>query len=153
MARCKNKYKLPLKKKYIVQWSVKWSPAHVGDLKNSVDFMCQEGTPVYAAASGRVIWIRENFNGYGSDKAYWFRRGNRIVIKHRNGEYTAYEHLAYKGVVVKEGQNVKKGQLIGYSGNTGYSLFPHLHFEVFNNPSKDESEGVTLQVGFKELKH
>ena len=90
---------------------------------------------------------------YGQDKKKYWDKGNRVVIKHKNGEYTAYEHLAYKGIVVKVGQKVRKGQFIGYNGNTGYSPFPHLHFEVFNNPVKDQSEGITLQVSFKELKH
>ena len=77
--------------------------------------------------------------------------GNRIVLRHKNSEYTAYEHLKYRGSNVKAGQSVRKGQVIGWSGNTGYSSRPHLHFEVFDKPEGDESEGTTLQVSFREL--
>ena len=84
------------------------------------------------------------------NKKYW-NKGNRIVIKHKNNEYSAYEHFQHKGNVVRAGERVRKGQLIGYSGNTGFSYRPHLHFEVFNNPSNDESEGETLQVFINRL--
>jgi len=143
MARCKNIYGLPVKN-YIFH---KKSPAHVGKLKNSIDFYCPQGTPVFAALGGMVVWLRNNSNQGGPYKKYWLK-GNRIVIAHKNNEFTAYEHLRYKGAVVKVGDKVRKGQLIGYSGNTGYSFGPHLHFEVFNNPDPDFSEGDTLQIEF-----
>ncbi|MFC1722729.1 M23 family metallopeptidase [Nanoarchaeota archaeon] len=150
MARCKNKYMLPMRKKDFTSWSKRKSPAHVDDLKHSIDFECPENTPIFAALGGTVVWLRNDSNEGGPHKKYWLK-GNRIVIKHKNGEYTAYEHLKYKGAVVKVGDKVKKGQMIGYSGNTGFSFSPHLHFEIFNNPDKEESEGITLQVFFSEL--
>ena len=151
MAKCVNKYKLPIRTKDIIKESSDTSPAHKGKLKHSVDFDCDEGTKIYAAAGGTVVWLKNDSNEGGNHRRYWFK-GNRIVIKHKNSEYTAYEHLRYKGAVVKVGQKVRKGQFIGYSGNTGYSLVPHLHFEVFNKPDSDESEGTTLEVTFDELK-
>ena len=145
--KCKNNYKLPLNKKHI-RSIAKGSPAHKGRLKHSIDFIVPEGTPIHAALNGKVVYVKQDSKVGGPHRKYWFE-GNRIVIKHKNDEYTAYEHLKYKGSKVRVGQVVRKGQLIGYSGNTGYSSGPHLHFEVFNNPSKDESEGMTLQVSFK----
>lgn len=152
---CKNKYQLPLNKKDIIKPKKKL-PTHrsqkLKGLEYAIDFLVPIGTLIYAAASGKVVWIKTNSNVGGINKKKYWNLGNRIVIKHKNGEYTAYEHLKYKGVVVKVGQKVKKGQLIGYSGITGWSTIgPHLHFEVFNNPSKDESEGTTLKVSFKGL--
>ncbi len=57
---------------------------------------------------------------------------NYIEIEHRYGEYSEYEHLRMNGVVVKVGDEVKAGQLIGYGGATGWlaDLGPHLHFMV-----------------------
>ncbi|MBP6431032.1 MAG: M23 family metallopeptidase [Ferruginibacter sp.] len=56
-------------------------------------------------------------------------KANYIIIKHVDGSYGCYWHLKQNGVVIKKGK-VQKGDLIGYSGNTGFSLQPHLHFAV-----------------------
>lgn len=81
-----------------------------------VDLAAAMGTPVYAAESGRV-----NYAG-------WYERyGNTIDIGHSNVD-TRYAHLSK--IAVKPGQQVKKGDLIGYVGNTGISSGPHLHYEV-----------------------
>lgn len=149
MQKVKNKYKLPLNKKNIILPRKKL-PSHPKEIKHAVDFLLPIGAPVFAAASGKVVWLRNNSRVGGKNKKRYWNLGNRIVIKHRFGEYTAYEHFRYKGIVVKVGQSVKKGQLIGYSGNTGWSTIgPHLHFEVFNNPSKDKSEGETIPFSFE----
>lgn len=129
-------------------------PSHSSQkLKNldyAIDFLVAVGTPIYAAHGGKVVWIKDDSKVGGRNKKKYWNLGNRIVIKHKNGEYTAYEHLKHKGALVKVGQKIRKGHLIGYSGNTGWSTIgPHLHFEVFNNPSKDESEGVTLEASFE----
>ena len=151
MARCINNYRLPIKRGHIKEWSKKSSPAHIGKLKHSLDFGCDEGTLIVAALGGIVVWVKNNSQIGGPNKKYW-NDGNRIVIKHSNGEYTAYEHLKYRGARVRVGQKVKKRQPIGFSGNTGYSFGPHLHFEVFNKPDDVESEGTTLLVSFQELR-
>lgn len=148
---CKNKYNLPLEKKRIVRYLGEDVLSHGGKLKYSVDFIVPESTPIYAALGGKVVYVKQSSKIGAPLKKYW-NEGNRIVIKHRNNEYSAYEHLKYKGAKVKVGQVIKKGQLIGYTGNTGFSYEPHLHFEVFNKPSKDEVEGKTLRINFhKEL--
>jgi len=154
--KSKNNYRLPVRFKDVIK-SKKKLPSHSSQkLKNldyAIDFLIPVGTPIYAAESGKVVWIKNNSKVGGRDKKKYWNLGNRIVIKHRNGEYTAYEHLKYKGAIVRVGQKVRKGQIIGYSGNTGWSTIgPHLHFEVFNNPSEDKSEGVTLKVSFEKLK-
>jgi len=83
-----------------------------------LDFTAPQGTPVYATADG-VIEIAGNLgNGYG----------NHIVIDHGYSYNTLYGHL-YK-IKVKRGQKVKRGEVIGYVGNTGKSTGPHLHYEV-----------------------
>jgi murein DD-endopeptidase MepM/ murein hydrolase activator NlpD len=149
--RAKNSYRLPLNKKAVIGWSKKLSGSHRGKLKHALDFSVPVGTPVYAALGGLVVYIKQDSRVGGPSRKFQLQ-GNRIVLKHKNNEYTAYEHLKYKGAHVKVGERVRKAQLIGYSGNTGNSLWPHLHFEVFTNPEPDESEGETLQVVFPELK-
>jgi len=147
--KTKNKYFYPLGLSSKIKVTNK-SPAHVGKLKHAVDFTCDEGTPIHAALGGEVVFVRDNSNVGGPDKKYWYK-GNRIVIRHVNEEYSAYEHLRYRGAKVKVGNQVKTGQVIGYSGNTGYTFGPHLHFEVFRftGPDKDE-DYETLEVKFQE---
>jgi len=150
MRKAKNKYRLPLNKKDIIQPKKKLPPHDLRRFKYAVDFLVPIGAPIFAAASGKVIWLKDDSKIGGKDRKKYWDLGNRIVIKHKNGEYTAYEHLKYKGVVVKVGQKIKKGQIIGYSGNTGWSTIgPHLHFEVFISLSKDQSEGQTIPFFFE----
>ncbi len=87
---------------------------------NGIDFGAPSGTPVIAAASGRVIVAR--IGGYNGGY------GNMIVINHDGGIQTIYAHLRTVNVV--SGQTVSQGQVIGQVGNTGRSTGPHLHFEV-----------------------
>lgn len=150
MAKCVNNYQLPLDRKVVTKANKHKSPAHVGRFKHSVDFACPEGTRVLAACTGKVVSVVQDFSVGAFDEKY-FDLGNRIVLLHTNGEYTAYEHLKYKGSLVVVGQEVVAGEAIGLSGNTGFSSGPHLHFEVFNQPFADQTEGTTLEVHFVEL--
>ncbi len=87
-----------------------------------IDYMANVGTPVMAAASGRVVIISGGWSG-----GY----GNQVVIDHGGGRATRYAHLSKFNV--SAGDTVSKGQIIGYSGNTGRSTGPHLHFELIVN--------------------
>jgi len=148
MSKHQNKYLLPIDKKYITHWHNKSSPAHKKSLKHSIDFMAPLGTPIHASFDGIVVWLKNNFHKSGGKNL--INAGNRIVIKHKNNEYSAYEHNKYKSAKIKVGQKVKKGQVIALVGSTGWTNGEnHLHFEVFNNPDKDESEGKTLKVSFQ----
>jgi murein DD-endopeptidase MepM/ murein hydrolase activator NlpD len=108
-----------------------------------------EGTEVYAAADGVVTALKDDSKIGGPDPKYLYE-GNYIVITH-NGESTEYEHLKYKGIVVKIGDIIKQGQLIGYSGNTEYSRGPHLHFEVMEFYGSGNEEYVTLKARFRDF--
>ena len=89
-------------------------------LHTGVDLRAATGTKVYAANKGTVTT-----SGYSSA---W---GNYIIISHGGGITTLYAHLSKRSV--SKDDKVKQGDIIGYSGNTGYSTAPHLHFEISKN--------------------
>ncbi|MBA2298321.1 MAG: peptidoglycan DD-metalloendopeptidase family protein [Actinobacteria bacterium] len=95
----------------------RWGRMHEG-----IDIAVGSGTPVVSSASGTVI-VAGWMGGYGI----------LVVVDHGNGVATAYGHNT--GVAVGVGQSVAQGQLIAYSGNTGHSTGPHIHFEVRINGS------------------
>ena len=86
-----------------------------------VDFSASIGTEVYATGNGKVIEVSNSSRGYG----------NTILIDHGYSYQTQYSHLSR--FAVRPGQEVKRGQIIGYVGNTGKSSAPHLHYEVHKN--------------------
>ena len=90
----------------------RWGGFHPG-----IDIGIPEGTPIHAAAAGTVIWC-------GWESGY----GNLVVLDHHNGIATAYGHQSR--IAVSCGQDVAQGDVIGYSGCTGFCTGPHLHFEV-----------------------
>jgi murein DD-endopeptidase MepM/ murein hydrolase activator NlpD len=125
-----NKYKLPVPKDLLQRIDRSSSPAHVGKLRNAIDFIADKGTPVLAADDGIIIFVKDSSNIGGSDPMYW-RHTNFIVIMHSNGEYSRYDHLSYGSSKVKVGQHVRAGEEIAKVGMTGYTYLPHLHFQVF----------------------
>lgn len=96
--------------------------------KAALDFGMPEGTPIYAAREG-VIYSFKNDSDEGGPFSKYGKKANYIIIKHSDGSFGCYWHLQKNGVTVKKGP-VVKGQLIGYSGHTGFALRPHLHFAV-----------------------
>ncbi|HEY7107787.1 MAG TPA: M23 family metallopeptidase [Nitrososphaeraceae archaeon] len=103
--------------------------AHVGKLRNAIDSLVPENTPVLAAANGIVTYVKDDSNIGGPYPAYW-NYTNFIVIMHANGEYSRYDHLAHRSSRVKVDQAVAKGHVIAKVGMTD-TFRPHLHFQVF----------------------
>jgi murein DD-endopeptidase MepM/ murein hydrolase activator NlpD len=95
--------------------------------KAALDFNVPEETPIYAAREGVVYAYKDDSNEGGPFTNE--KKANYIIIKHSDGSFGCYWHLKQNGVVVIRGF-VSKGQLIGYSGKTGFALQPHLHFAV-----------------------
>ena len=91
---------------------------------NGVDFGASTGTPLEAALAG-VVKGTGNTDQYRGCYSY----GKWVLIEHANGLATMYAHLS--DIQVSQGQRVSTGEVIGYSGNTGFSTGPHLHFTVF----------------------
>lgn len=112
--------------------------------ENAVDFAMPEGTTVCAARDGSVIALRADSKVGGSDDRYLYC-GNYIVVKHDDGTYASYMHLRHNGLLVKLGQQVRAGMPIGFSGNTGHSTQPHLHFDVYWLENGDGRKSLPLR--------
>jgi len=104
----------------------------------AVDFTVPVGTPVLAAREGVVMQVQDDWRGSGQDLQGFAHRANFVRVLHEDGTMAMYAHLEYYGVGVKPGQRVAAGDLLGLSGNTGYSTGPHLHFAVLVNDGRDE---------------
>jgi murein DD-endopeptidase MepM/ murein hydrolase activator NlpD len=96
----------------------------VKKMHSGIDFAASIGTPIYATADGTIAEASVKFSGYGK----------MLEINHGFGYRTRYAHM--HAFAVRAGQNVKRGDLIGYVGNTGLSTAPHLHYEVLINGSQ-----------------
>ncbi len=146
MKKTQNTYSPPVKLTERVRVSYKESPAHVGALRHSVDFIVAKGTPVYAAADGVVVDLKQDSSRGGESKEFE-PAGNYIEIKHDHDEYSEYEHLRLNGACVAKGETVRRGQVIGYTGATGWlaHLGPHLHFMV-GKYGKTVQDYKTLEI-------
>ncbi len=94
------------------------------------DWTMPEGTPVLAAREGVVVALESRYHRGGTDPLLK-DKANFVMIAHADGTMGRYVHLLPDGVTVRVGDRVQRGQRIGYSGHTGYSTGPHLHFEVY----------------------
>ena len=99
-----------------------------GRLHSGVDLAVPEGTPVRASDNGKVILAENSGDGYG----------NYIILDHGNGFKTLYGHNS--ALCVSVGDTVSQGDLIAYSGSTGNSTGPHLHFEIHLDDEKVDPE-------------
>jgi len=93
-------------------------------LHAGLDFAAPQGTPIYATANGTVTVAGNTGNGYG----------NHVVINHGYGYETLYGHMVK--VKARVGQQIKRGEVIGYVGSTWKSTGPHCHYEVHKNGQK-----------------
>ena len=120
----------------------------------ALDFKMKQGTKVLAARDGIVTRVKED-----GDKGGWSPKyrsyGNNIIIQHSDNSRSGYWHLQKDGALVNVGDTVKQGQVIGLSGNTGYTAFPHLHFIVWKSERGNWQQVATrfkTKKGIKYLK-
>lgn len=117
---------------------------------------------ITAHSDGTVVQVIKNINVNTPNESS--NPGNMVRIDHGNGFQTRYLHLAYGTVNVNVGDKVKKGDIIGYMGNTGYSFGAHLHFEVLKDGNKinpteyldndfPRSNNVNVYYKVKTVKH
>ena len=125
----RRKYKMSLKNRVLESGLLEVTQEYKPGVHNGIDVVNQNYTlgNIVAHSDGVVVGCRNNCNGF-ENGSY----GNYVKIKHDNGYYTLYGHMAYNTVRVSVGQRVSKGQVLGYMGNTGMSYGGHLHFEVRN---------------------
>lgn len=126
----------------------------------ALDFKMKRGTKITAAREGVVTRVKEDGDRGGWNKKY-SRYGNNIIITHADGSRAGYWHLQLNGALVNVGDTVKKGQVIGLSGKTGYTALPHLHFLVWKNNNGqwqqvatrfETSKGIKYLRGWKKYK-
>jgi murein DD-endopeptidase MepM/ murein hydrolase activator NlpD len=129
-------YRLPFSKgsKFLLIQAYNSKMSHQNEL--SLDFKMKAGSKVCAARGGIVTSIKKD-SDVGGLKDEYLNQGNHIIILHADGSVAMYWHLQKNGVLVNPGDTVKQGQQIGYSGNTGYTAFPHLHFQVQDKNGND----------------
>jgi len=96
----------------------------IAKMHTGMDFTADIGTEIYATGDGVVESVDSKLTGYG----------HHVILQHGFGFQTLYAHMSR--VLVKSGQRVTRGQVIGYVGNSGISSGPHLHYEVIRNGEK-----------------
>lgn len=119
---------------------------HNGSGRFAIDWEMPEGTPVLAARGGIVVKVKDD-SARGGPSMCKDCYNNFVLIRHDDGTLGQYCHLQKGGCCVKPGQQVAVGEMIGRSGNTGFSTGPHLHFAVFK--TRDGRERETLPVKFR----
>ena len=115
--------------RFIIANAFHGAGAHAVMTPYAVDIPMPIGTPVFAARSGIVVRVRSDSDRGGPDQSF-AADGNFVTIRHEDGTYGNYAHFRKDGVHVRPGQLVIVGTQIGFSGNTGWSTGPHLHFDV-----------------------
>jgi len=107
-----------------------------------IDFSAPRGTPIYATGDGKVRLAKKSYlkTGYG----------NQVEIDHGYGFKTKYAHM--QTLAVKRGENIKRGQLIGYVGSSGGSTAPHVHYEIIKNGKKINPIQYIINVSDEEYR-
>jgi murein DD-endopeptidase MepM/ murein hydrolase activator NlpD len=144
-------YSLPFAKgsRFLLVQAYNSKMSHTGEL--SLDFKMKQGSKICAARDGIVIGFKEDSDVGGLNDAY-LNQGNHIIVRHTDGSTAMYWHLQKNGVIINEGDTVKQGQHIGYSGNTGYTAFPHLHFQVQDKNGRDIATRFLTKQGVAYLR-
>jgi murein DD-endopeptidase MepM/ murein hydrolase activator NlpD len=120
--------------------------SHTGPDEYAIDWKMPVGTPVHAARGGVVVKSKDDSDLGGPDRKYE-RCANVVLVQHSDGTIGIYAHLKHGGNKVKVGDKVAVGDLLGLSGNTGFTSGPHLHFSVFK--ARSGRERLSLPVKFR----
>ncbi|MFZ6757622.1 M23 family metallopeptidase [Undibacterium sp. Ji50W] len=110
----------------------------------AVDINMPVGTTVIAARAGIVVEVVRQFADNGKAEAEFFDKANYVRVLHDDGSWADYVHLMQNSTQVQPGQRVEVGNLLGLSGNSGFSTTPHLHFHVQVNQN-----GTIISLPFR----
>jgi len=140
------RYSLPYKKGeyYPIVQGFGGGYSHQGASKYALDFAMPVGTPIYAARDGMVIDVEDKHHRGGASRRY-AKYANYVVILHSDDTTGEYYHLKKNGAVLAVGAKVVAGQHIAYSGNTGFSSLPHLHFAVYKAKSHGNYQSLPIE--------
>ncbi len=118
--------------------------SHRGAEHYTVDFRMAVGTPVLSARDGVVVEVESE-----QRTACWLegcgRYANRVIVRHADGTFAKYFHLAPGSVEVETGQRVARGARLARSGNTGLTTTPHLHFGVYVQVSDGNMQSIPVR--------
>jgi len=117
-------YRQPFQGEYLI--TQPYGGTDTSAFHTGIDYACPLNTKILASDGGQVMFAGWDSTGYG----------NLVIIQHKDEKATLYAHLASFAFALRAGINVARGEVIGYSGSTGNSTGPHLHFEarhVWNN--------------------
>ena len=118
--------------------------SHRGVERYTVDFAMPIGTPVYATRDG-VVALAEDSHEVGCWREECGRLANFIVLLHSDGTTGEYFHLLHGSVQVRIGEHVTRGALLAFSGNTGYTTAPHLHFGVYRTGPDGHTQSLAVR--------
>jgi len=114
----------------------------MGDGKQNEDYYCY-GDTLYAPEAGQIVEMEnsifENIPGETNTNQLF---GNYVIIDHGNAEFSVLAHFMKNSIMVKKGDFLAKGDMIGLSGNSGNSTEPHLHYHLQNKASIGQGEGL-----------
>ena len=139
------KYDLPYKKGqgYLLFQGYNGQFTHQN--QNALDFQLPEGTDILAAREGVVVKVvQENTQSCPQKECQKFN--NYVLVYHADGTFAVYNHIRFNGAAVKAGDKINKGDMIAYSGKTGWATGPHLHFECYLPSSEDRK---TIMTAFR----
>lgn len=141
-------YALPFHNTQRVSQGFNGKTSHKGNARYAIDFAMDIGTPVYAARGGKVVEIVQRHNKHGMS-VNMRQYANYIIIEHEDKTLGRYFHLKQNSVKVKLAQDIKKGQEIALSGNTGRTSGPHLHFVVTKAEEiRDTYRSMSIAIKF-----
>jgi murein DD-endopeptidase MepM/ murein hydrolase activator NlpD len=120
--------------------------SHNGEFQYAIDWSMPVGSEVCAARDGLVVKTTAD-NDKGGPTKDFKKFANVLMVQHDDGTLAEYVHLKKDGILVKVGDQVKTGQVVALSGNTGFSSGPHLHFHVYQ--PVDGTKFRTLPVKFR----